>query len=224
MQETVNKVTVGGERLNYYDRLIKTKPLTVTTTNKAAFDKELLTAAWAEVFDRLAMDFIYKPTFKANGKTFRPDFYLRDLDVFVVIKPEADNEQINYDDSITEMAYAAERDVIIGYADGRFAIADYCDREELNGDGKNERGLALDTGDTWLSVCYAYDEWYFCSAHGYWTCRNCGYYDGDSTMKVVLYGTESIFDFTDNLENRKVWKHKNAGRKIETLRSKIFGG
>lgn len=223
MQQEVNKVTIGGEKLNYYDKLVKTKPLTIMTTDKAVFDKELLTAAWAEAFDRLAMNIIYKPVFRANGKTYRPDFYLRDLDVFVVIKPEADSGHINYDGNITEMAHAAERDVIIGYADGRFAIADYRDKEE-DGENKDGRRLALSSSDTWLCVCHACDEWYFCSAHGLWECRNCGFYDGDATMQTVLYGTESIFDYTANLENRKVWKHKNTGRKFELLRKKVFGG
>lgn len=223
MKNEVNKVTIGGERLNYYDSLVKTKPITITTTDKAVFDKELLTAAWAEAFDRLAMDLIYKPVFRANGKTFRPDFYLRDLDVFVVVKHGADSRQINYDENITEMAYAAERDVIVAYEDGRFAIADYRDKEN-DGEDKNGPRLALSSSDTWLCVCHACDEWYFCSAHGSWECRNCGFYDGDATMQTVLYGTESIFDYTANLENRKVWKHKNTGRKFELLRKKVFGG
>lgn len=224
MQKEVNKVTIGDERLNYYDSLVKTKPLTITTTDKAVFDNELLTAAWAEAFDRLAMDFIYKPVFRTNGKTFRPDFYLRDLDVFVVVKPGADSRQINYDENITEMAYAAERDLIVAYADGRFAIADYRDKEADDGENNDGRRLALSSSDTWLCVCHACDEWYFCSAHGSWECRNCGFYDGDATMQTVLYGTESIFDYTANLENRKVWKHKNTGRKFELLRNKVFGG
>jgi len=222
MKKEVNKVTIGGERLNYYDSLVKTKSITITTTDKAVLDKELLTAAWAEAFDRLAMNFTYKPVFRANGKTFRPDFYLRDLDVFVVVKPGADSRQINYDKNITEMAYAAERDVIVAYEDGRFGIADYGDKED--GENKDGRGLALSSSDTWLCVCHACDEWYFCSAHGSWECRNCGFYDGDATMQVALYGTESILDFTANLENHKVWKHKNAGRKVELLRNKVFGG
>ncbi|NCA93357.1 hypothetical protein EOM82_09060 [bacterium] len=94
MQKTVNKVTIGGEKLNYYDKLVKTKPLTITTTDKAVFDKELLTAAWAEAFDRLGMNFTYKPVFRAKDKIFRPDFYLKDLDVFVVIKTEVDNGRV----------------------------------------------------------------------------------------------------------------------------------
>ena len=35
MQKEVNKVTIGDEKLNYYDKLVKTKPLTITVTDKA---------------------------------------------------------------------------------------------------------------------------------------------------------------------------------------------
>ena len=86
MKNGTKQIRVGGERLDKNNNVIKSKPLDLTVMDKARFERELAVAAWAEALDRLAIDFVYKPTVKVGGKTYRPDFYLKSSDAFVVIK------------------------------------------------------------------------------------------------------------------------------------------
>jgi hypothetical protein len=221
MKGETKQIRVGGERLDKNNNVIRSKPLDLTITDNAQFERELAMAAWAEALDRLAIDFVYKPTVKVGGKVYRPDFYLKSSDTFVVIKNiKFAGEQGHYDDEITEFALAAERDVVVGYTDGKFRLADYRDRISRADDGESvsDTGLYLDE-DAWLCACYYCEQFFFCTNVSSWACRNCRHYDGDATAAFVLHGDDSIFDLPANLQSRR---RKNTSQ-TKSIRELVYG-
>jgi len=126
MSNTKTQIKVGGLTLDCNKNAIKRKTLTLTLSNKAEFEKAIAIAEWSDSLEKFGLGVIFKPTVRIGSQIFRPDFYLQQADAFVMIKPTAyDGIDEEYDEEIEKLAFATERNIVVGYTDGRFKVADY---------------------------------------------------------------------------------------------------
>lgn len=218
------KIKIGGQKLNHDNRVISKKKITLRVDrNNDRLNKVLTVAAWAKVFDRLAIEFIYKPIVVFDGQAYTPDFYLKNLDIFVIVSDfkAKDVPEIFCNIAANKLAHATERDVVMCYVDGRFRLADYSDYKERFERGEVEKGAdILLEEEAYLCACSFCEEWYFCTNISTWTSRNCGHYDGDNTWCYVHFGSEDLFAVTENL---KSYKSANYNPNAITIRELIYG-
>mgnify|MGYP007069960352 FL=1 len=71
-------------------------------------------------------------------------------------------------------------DTIIGFENGNFCIID-------------ENGFASEE-ESFLAQCVECKKYYFTTNNSDWTCKHCGYYDGDRTFCIIGTGEDEIFN------------------------------
>lgn len=138
-------------------------------------------ARWAVFFDTLGIKYIYEPEGYVfdDGTHYLPDFYLPNSKTFFEVKglELTKEDELKIDKLIT---YSG-KNVAIGYSDMSFqATSIYEDKETIfSMDSKSE---------SWLIQCYSCNEYQFIGSLGSWSCRCCGYYDGNSGFDYFCSG------------------------------------
>lgn len=136
-------------------------------------------ARWAVFFDTLGVKYIYEPegyVFE-DGTRYLPDFYLPNANMFFEVKGlELSKEDEN---KIKKLFTYSKKHVAVGYSDMSFQATSMFPGSEFELDSKSE---------SWLINCFDCGEYQFIGSIGSWSCRGCGYYNGDSGFEYCCSG------------------------------------
>lgn len=140
-------------------------------------------ARWAVFFDTIGIKYIYEPegyVFE-DGTHYLPDFYLPNAKMFFEVKGiEPSPEDMR---KINKLATYSKKHVAIGYSDMSFQATSFW------GDANENIIAEFDTkGESWLIQCHSCGEYQFIGSCGIWSCRGCGYYDGDHGFECYCTG------------------------------------
>lgn len=135
---------------------------------------------WAKFFVHMGISWDYWPD-DCRGGFFckEADFYLPDQDAYVVI--DLGRPDRGYVDC-RKLTLQTGKMIVLAGQQGAFRIFE--DGEDFSGE------------EAWLCRCVVCQKWFFLNAHGNYTCKVCGAYDGDHHLTQVLDGEGSVFSKT----------------------------
>ncbi len=108
----------------------------IPTHYNGYYFRSRLEARWAVFFDTASIKYEYEPEgFTNEGKSYLPDFYLPEYDIYVEVKPNADKFSEDFD-----KIYACMKDNATPISKGLLLLGQipYYDMDKLNEDGENE--------------------------------------------------------------------------------------
>lgn len=134
---------------------------------------------WAEFFDTEGIKYEYNPKeYRYSDINPFPVFYLKDSQqLFRANRYEHSKKDL---DKGRILSAKAGLDTIFGLENGNFHFSDESEEE------------------TFLAQCRKCKTYYFTTLNIDWTCKHCGYYDGDSTYYYIANGANEIFDDEDD--------------------------
>lgn len=154
-----------------------TKRITaIPTSYKGIIFRSKLEASWARFFDNITMRWTYEVEGYefADGTRYLPDFWLPDCKTFFEVKGVFDEKSWNKIRQLSNAASPKEILVAIGESDVPFSL------------GLISGSTIYRFSDTDIAVCSKCLKPYILCLGEEWTCRNCGYYDGDATFRTLI--------------------------------------
>lgn len=147
-----------------------------------------LEAEWAKFFDAIDIPYIYEPEgFEfEDGTRYLPDFYLPEADQWFEVKGimnDIDKHKIEM------LGIESEKDVIVGYSDGKTEMYDV---------GWIESGEA-EWDVPFINSCPCCEKKCFITSWGSYRCRCCGAHDGNHYLNPILH------DWGENGVIREKW-------------------
>lgn len=146
-------------------------------------------ARWMVFMDELGLKYIYEPEgfVLSDGTKYLPDFYLPDQDAFLEIKGVMDERDYH---KIEQIALDTGKNVFVGKPDLTFYLVAKAHVNEWDTTLKiwvylGEKAETFK--DIAINECFKCGKVYFKEMDGAWDCECCGYYDGDSGFRSLVY-------------------------------------
>lgn len=167
----------------------------IPTSYKNIQFRSKLEASWARFFDSINMEWFYEVegyTF-ADGTYYLPDFWLPSCKTFFEVKGPLGDKDMSKMKQLAEAV--APKGIMV--AIGSVAIPDslglvfpvpfeWADSWDIERGFKEGQQLISDRDYVDIAICHKCKKPYIIWKSQGWTCRNCGYYDGDNTWDTLI--------------------------------------
>lgn len=169
------------------EKTIKAIP---TIYNDISF-RSKLEASWAKYFDSIDMNWQYEVEGYEfiDGARYLPDFWMPECRTFFEVKGPLHEKDMNKMRRLAEAVAPKGIMVAIGSADIPDSLGlvypipfPYTDEYEI----ENGHGILYNQDYVDIAICNRCKKPYIIFKYQGWTCRNCGFYDGDNTWERLL--------------------------------------
>lgn len=171
----------------------------VKTTYKGIEMRSKLESKVAMFLDALNIKWEYEPRLfmLSNGIPYKPDFYLSEQKIWIEVKGVIEE----HNKKISELFVQENNTNLLLISPTKYIFFDHWLKD----------GEIYTDNDILVGNCSSCNKYFFCTNLGDYSCRICGFHDGDHDVKSsfgFFYGDE--IDFS-NIESIKRWLN---GRKI----------
>lgn len=174
------------------------KPIkAIPTTYRGITFRSKLETSWAKFFDKIGMNWAYEEEGYElpDGTWYLPDFWLPNCKTFFEVKGLLNDTDMNKMKQLAECVAPKGIFVAIGSSPIPnslglvYPIPFHCMDEIDLEDGE---GFVSDKDLVEIAICAKCHKPYIIWLNQGWSCRNCGYYEGDSTWEsLVIRETQS---------------------------------
>jgi len=164
----------------------------IPTNYRGILFRSKLEAEWAKYFDSIDLKWVYEVEGYqiSDDIYYLPDFWLPDCKTFFEVKGIIDEQDLN---KIKNLARAvAPKGIMV--AIGRTQVPDSLGLVTpipflWDDEWACENGADIidDRDCVDIAICQQCDKPYIIYLCQGWSCRNCGYYDGDNTWKDLIF-------------------------------------
>ena len=202
-----NNIIVSDPKFGNDGKQFEPQRLSVGSDTTEKFKRENAMQMWAKTLDSLGLDYLHVPSVTMSVKktmgnmstyenrSLKADFYIKNANVFAFVRGYSFDEEWSQNYDATDLAKAAECNVMVLYTDGKFRLVDYYDcRDRALEKGNDLADISPAISDeAMFGDCRKCGGFYSCTSNGWWGCRHCGHYDGDNTAASTYYGSGGFF-------------------------------
>ena len=134
-----NNIIVSDQKYGSDGNPFEPQRLSVGSDTTEKFKRENAMQKWAKIFDSLGQDYLHSPSATMTVKktmgnmstyenrSLKADFYLKNANIFAFVRGYSFEEEWSQSYDATDLAKAAECNVMVLYTDGKFRLVDYYD-------------------------------------------------------------------------------------------------